>query len=748
MVGKKLGHYNVLEKIGEGGMGVVYRAHDERLDRDVAIKVLPPSTVIEADARERLRREALALSRLNHPSIAAVYDFNTQDSVAFLVMEYIPGATLSDKLSEGFLPEKEIVRLGTQLAEGLIAAHEQGIVHRDLKPGNLKIRPDGRLRILDFGLAQTLQSGPAGDITQTLTQGAAGTLPYMAPEQLREEPVDGRTDIYAVGAILYEMATGQRAFPEKSAPLLIDSILHHPPKPPSKVNRRVSGALDAVILKAMDFDARRRYQSAAELLVDLERLAAHAPPTALLTLGRRPSASRLSLAVLPFVNATKDPKFEYISRGITESLINRLSSVPTLRVMAWTTTFRFKGPSVDPREVGRNLGVRTVLTGKVTQRTGALNVQVELVNVADGSQLWGERYDRHVTDILAVQDEITAEIVKKLRLRLTREEQKALTKRYTENTEAYQLYLKGRYYSDRWTTEGMDRAIAYYNQAIEKDPAYALAHAGLAETYYGVSCQFLSPREAMPKVRDAAMTALAIDETLPEAHTLLGIVRAFYEHDWAGAEVEFSRALDLNFGSALAHQWFGYYLTAIGRKEKAFGELELAQELEPLSGPVNLVLGLSFGMARQYEKAVEQLGKTIQMDPDFWLAHLWLGWAYEQMGRRNEALEELNHAFRLHGSPYASAYLGYVQALAGKRAEAEMQVHVMEKQSEDKYVSPHHIAIVYVGLGDKDQAFKWLEKAYEHREEILVFLNVDPTWDSLRADPRLQDLVRRLGLPQ
>jgi serine/threonine-protein kinase len=749
MIGQRLSHYMILEEIGAGGMGVVYRAHDERLDRDVGLKVLRPGRLADAAARKRFRSEALALSRLNHPNIATVFDFDTQGGTDFLVMEFIPGLSLSEKLAIGPLPEKEILRWGAQLLEGLAVAHDQKIVHQDLKPANLRIRPDGKLKILDFGLAKILKSKPVTDITQSVTRGEEegwGTLPYMSPEQLGRRPVDERADIYAVGAILYEMATGRRAFREENEVHLIDSILHDSPKPPSSVNRRITPGLESIIIKAMDREPRLRYQSAREMLVDLERLAAGAPPKVPIAGRQTGTPRRLSLAVIPFFNVTKDPEFEYLSDGITESLIYRLSLQPRLRLMARTTVFRFKGPDVDPLEAGRSLGVRAVLTGKLAQRAVVLNIQVELVNVADGTLLWGERYDCDPKDILNMQDEISAEITKKLLLKLTREEQKALAKRYTNDAQAYQLYLRGRYYSDRWTTEVINRGIPYYNQAIEKDPSYALAYTALAEAYYGMSSQFMSPREAMPKMRTAAIKALSVDDTLAEAHALLGLVRAFYEHDWAGAEAEFKRALDLNLGSSSAHEWYGYYLTAIGSHEKALKELAFARELDPLSNKINLVLGLSYGMARRYEEAIEQLRKTITMDPDFWYGHLWLGWSYQQLGRHDEALEELNTAFRLGASPYASAYLAYMQALTGGRAAAEKVVKGMEEQYARNYVSPHHIAIVYVGLGEKDQAFEWLERAFEHREEILVFLNVDPTWDSLRADPRFENLMRRIGL--
>ena len=749
MVGKTLGHYCVLEQIGAGGMGVVYRAHDERLDRDVALKVLPQGILSEESARQRFRKEAQALSKLNHPNIATVYDFDQEKGVDFLVLEYIPGVTLDQKLARGPLPPSETADLGIQMAVGLTAAHEHKVIHLDLKPSNLRLTLDGRLKILDFGLAKLLRPVEEMEIAETTTvpDAVAGTVPYMAPEQLLGQPVDARTDIYAAGVVLYEMATGRRPFPWVHGPRLVDGILHETPKPPSALNLHVSAALENVILKAMDREPKRRYQSAKELLVDLERLTtpASAPEIAPRHL---PRTRGWSLAILPFANGTNDPDAEYLSDGITESLINSLSQLPKLRVMARTTVFRFKGQQVDPQGIGRELGVRAVLTGRVIQRKNAVNIHVELVDVADGAQLWGERYNRPMTDLMALEEQISDEITSRLRLRLTRAQRKPLTKRYTQNVEAYQLYLKGRYYSDKWTTEGMNRALTYYQEAIEKDPNYAVAYAGLAGAYFGVSSQFLSPNDAMPKVREAASRALETDETLAEAHTLLAIVKAFYEHDFPRAEREFARALECHFGSALAHQWYAYYLSALGRKEQALTEAMLAKEIDPLSGTVNWTLGLCFLMARQYGSAIQQMRKTIEVDPNFWLAHLWLGWAYEQTGRREEALANLNKAVQLGGSSYATAYLSYVHASAGRRAEAEKIVNALKQQSQQTYVSPHHIAIAYLGLNENDQALEWLERAYESREEILVFLEVDATWDKIRSDTRFQDLVRRLGLPR
>ncbi len=676
MIGRTLGHYRIDSHLGQGGMGVVYRARDLRLERDVALKVLPAGLLADETARKRFRKEALALSQLNHPNIATVHDFDTQDGVDFLVLEYIVGASLDEKLVAGPLGEKELLGLASQLALGLAAAHEQGIVHRDLKPANLRVTPDGRLKILDFGLAALVR--PEGDAAATvsMTEGptAGGTLPYMAPEQLRGDKADARVDLHAAGAVLYEMATGRRAFPQDSATQIIAAILQQMPLPATSLNPRVSPALEGIISKCLDKEPERRYQTARELRVDLERLSAPSPLTApvprprprrwLLPAGAaalaalallawwalpRAGQQRIeSLAVLPFVNVGTDPNTEYLSDGITENLINSLSQIPKLRVVPRSRVFRYKGRETDTQKIGRELNVRAVLTGRVVQRGDSLNIQTELVDVASDSQLWGRQYNRKFSEIIPVQEEIAKEVADKLHLRPTGEEQKRLTKRYTENPEAHQLYLRGRYYWNRRTTETLKRAAEYFRQAIDKDPTYALAWVGLADCYalyaaYGV----LPPTEAAPKAKEAANRALVLDDRLAEPHATLGLAKTVYDWDWSGAEREFKRAIELNPSYATAHYWYSICLGATGRLDEAIAESKRAQEADSLSPNIGTAVGQMFYFARRYDQAIKQHRKTLDMDPNFLLAHWHLAMAYEQAPRHEEAIAEFQIALSL-----------------------------------------------------------------------------------------------------
>jgi len=769
MIGRTLGHYRIDSQLGQGGMGVVYRARDLRLERDVALKVLPAGLLADEGARKRFRKEALALSRLNHPNIATVHDFDTEEGVDFLVLEYIAGVSLDEKLAAGPMVEKDLLALATQLTLGLAAAHEQGIAHRDLKPANLRVTPDGRLKILDFGLAALVR--PEGDAAETvsMTEGptAGGTLPYMAPEQLRGQKPDARSDLYAAGAVLYEMATGRRAFPQRSAPELLTAILQQPsPTPPV-------GPLGNIVLKCLDKNPDRRYQTARELRVDLERLSA--PPliapiprprrrrwllpvaaavlsaVALLAwwaLSRGGQQRIESLAVLPFANVGADPNKEYLSDGIAEHLINSLSQSPRLRVTARTSAFRYKGPQVDPQKAGRDLHVQAVLTGRVVERDGALNIQADLINVDDGSQLWGRQYSRKFSDILGLQEEIAREVSGKLGLKPTAEQQKRLAKRSTENTEAYQLYLKGRYYWNRRTEQTLKRAVEYFQQAIDKDPGYALAYAGLADCYaVYIGYQVESPRESGPKARALATTALKIDETLAEAHASLAMTRMHYEWDWAGAEREFQRSIELDPNYPTAHYWYGACLMATGRTEQAVTSLKRAQQLDPLSLVINSAVGRMLYHARRYDEAIEQGRKTLEMDPNFAVGHWWLGLPYEQKAMYREAIAEFQKGLELSGgNPSMLGDLGHVYAVAGNRDKARQALARLQEMSKRRYVSAFDIAIIYTGLGDQERGFEWLEKAFEDRSWGMIRLKVDPRFDRLRADPRFVGLLRRMGL--
>jgi serine/threonine protein kinase/Flp pilus assembly protein TadD len=778
MIGQTVSRYLILEKIGAGGMGVVYRAHDERLDRDVALKVLPPGIFRDEAARKGFRKEALALSKLNHPNIATIHDFDSQDGIDFLVMEYISGTTLSHKLSAEPLSEKEVAFLGLQIASALEEAHERGIVHRDLKPSNILVTPKNQIKILDFGLAVLLKPSDAGDVTLSDTDvtGISGTLPYMAPEQLLGRPADTRSDIYAVGTILFEMAIGIRPFDEKLSTALSNDIIYKQPPRPATLRHDLSARLEEIILKCLEKDPDNRYQSAKELAVDLRRLSAPATgvvyPTerprrrrwhavlavsiALIAIGAfllaryhilaRRSDAIDSLAILPFENAGANPDAEYLSDGLTESLINSISQLSNLKVIARSSVFRYKGRTVDPRVVGRELSARAILTGRIVERGDDLSISAELTDARDDRHIWGEQYNVKLTDLLAIQEKISKEITAKLRLRLGGNEAPVLPKQYTNNAEAFQLYLKGRFYSDQLTVAGVQRGVEYFHQAIERDPHYALAYVGIADAYFLVSSQFLSPREAMPQVKEAATKALQLDESLAEAHTMLAMVNAFYEYDFPGADAEFKRGVELDPGSVSAHQWRGYFLVAMGQQQEALDELTKARALDPLSDTVSLLLSVSFLFSRQYDQAIQQSRKMIEAEPDFWWGNFLLGWAEAEKGKYDEAIQALDRATQLDASPYPLAYLGYAEARSGRKDRAQKALQELEQKSHQVYVPRYQVSAVYTGLGEKDKALECLQQAFSNREEIITFLKVDPTWDTLRSDLRFQNLLHRAGL--
>ena len=778
MIGQRVARYLILEKIGAGGMGVVYRARDERLERDVALKVLPPGIFRDEAARKRFRKEALALSKLNHPNIATIHDFDSQDGVDFLVMEFITGTTLSHKLRSDGLSEKEVLSLGLQIASALEEAHEHGIVHRDLKPSNIFLTPKNQIKILDFGLAVLLKPEEAADITLSDSDvtGISGTLPYMAPEQLLGKPADTRSDIYSVGTVLFEMATGSRPFEDKVSTALSNDIIYKQPPRPASLRNSLSARLEEIILKCLEKDPGNRYQSAKELVVDLRRL--HAPTTGIVhPVEPRGKVRRWqivvalaivlaaigayflvrhrfaggnepidSLAILPFENASANPDAEYLSDGLTESLINSISQLPNLKVIARSSVFRFKGKTVDPSVVGRELSARAILTGRIVERGDDLSISTELIDTRDDRHIWGEQYNVKVTDLLAIQQRISKEINENLRKRLSGKDDSALPKQYTRNAEAFQLYLKGRFYSDQATVAGVQRGVEYFHQAIGRDPHYALAYVGIADAYFLLSSQFVPPLEAMPKVKDAATRALQLDESLAEAHTMLAMVNAFYDYDFPAAGAEFKRGVELDPGSASAHQWRGYYLIAMSQPQEALDELTKARELDPLSDTVSLLLSVSFLFSRQYDQSIQQSRKMIEAEPDFWWGHFLLGWAEAETGKYNEAIQSLDRATHLDSSPYPLAYLAWASARSGNKERALKALQELEQKSHEVYVPRYQIAAVYVGLNDKPKALDSLQQAFSNREEIIAFLNVDPTWDPLRQDPKFQNLQHTAGL--
>src|ERR1044071_5725394 len=587
MISETISHYRILRKLGEGGMGEVYLAQDARLGRQVALKFLPASYQYDPDRRARFLKEARAASALRTPNIAAIYDIGEHDQIMFIVMEYVEGELLSRRVERGIMDARETIHIATQIADALDEAHTLGIVHRDIKGSNLMITSRGLVKMLDFGLAKVTEARPTTDSSdftvplgqQTSAGMGVGTISYMSPEQALGREVDNRTDLFSLGVVIYEMLTARLPFGGNSPTEIIDNIIHQEPPPVSRFNNNVPAELERIARKAMEKDRERRYQSAREVATDLRNLRRDLDSGALSTSGlnaqsqtssgssaRRARTRKAidSLAILPLENASNDPDTEYLSDGITESIINKLSQLPKLRVMARSTVFRYKGKEVDPQEAGRDLGVRAVLAGRVLQRGETLVIKVELVDTSDGSHLWGEQYNRKLTDIFTIEEEISNVISEKLRLKLDSAQKKKLARRHTENTEAYQLYLKGRYYWNKRTTEGLKKGIEYFNQAIDSDPNYALAYAGLADSYNILaSYSAIAPKDAFPRAKAAARKALELDDKLAEGHASMAFATFGYDWNWAEAERGFKRAIELNPGYSSAHQWLALFLSAM-----------------------------------------------------------------------------------------------------------------------------------------------------------------------------------------
>jgi len=790
MIGRTFSHYRILEQIGSGGMGEVYRARDERLERDVALKILPPGAVSDEGARKRFRREALALSRLNHPNIATVLDFDRQDDVDFLVMEYVAGEGVVEKVRGGPLAQKEIARLGLELAEGIAAVHGQGVIHRDLKPGNLRLMPDGRLKILDFGLAQLLEAAGAegAGVTETASAigagVAVGTLPYMAPERLRGERADARSDIWAVGLVLYELATGRRAFPEGDTARIITAILHEAPSPASGVSRPISPALENIIAKCLEKDPENRYQSAKELAVDLRRLGAtsHAvgPRSAgharsrpwvaagvgglavtiaasLFALNVGGLRHRLlssgppqirSLAVLPLENLSRDPEQEYFTDGMTQELIANLGKIGALRVISRSSVMSLRRTRKPLPEIAKLLNVDAVVEGSAVRSGDRVRITAALVQAIPERQLWSDSYERDAEDVLALQAEIAGEIAQQIRVRLAPEERARLASRKPVNADAYEAYLRGRVYLERFDWGQNRKAIAMFQRAIEIQPTFALAWAGLADAHYAVSSVYVPPRNAMPKVREAARKALELDRNLSEAHAVMGVVASQFEWDWEGAEREYREAIRLNASNANAHLYYAFMLAGMGRMGPAIAEVIRARELNPLSASTASYVPVIYYWAGEYDSALVLSRRLTESEPEYWQHRGMLATSYIELRMHEEAIEEARKMVSLSGGSYGHGLLAVAYAHAGQRQEALAELSLTQRGDslEGIYFEPTGAARVYARLGDKEHAFKWLNKAYEDRCEDLLYINVDPSFRILRSDPRFHDLVRRIGL--
>ena len=836
--GTKLGRYKIRSKIGGGGMGEVYLAQDTKLDRKVALKILPADLASNRDRMERFVREAKSAAALSHPNIAQIFEIGDDAGTHFIAMEFIDGVTLRENIHREHTELRKLLRYLQHVAEGLAKAHAAGIVHRDLKPDNIMVTREGHAKILDFGLAKLIEpqslSGPRGtkglsEVATALMQhhstpGAVlGTVGYMSPEQAqgKTKEIDQRSDIFSFGCILYEAVTGHKAFEGKDTIDSLNKIIREPTAPITDFRPDAPNHMQRIVRRCLAKDPEDRYQTIKDVAIELRdlrhELAGSAiddttvPPArtdaamragvkstsldstgsssvsarassaeyfvsgikqhklaaaiALLVLvigaiavsyylhARNTEVAIGSIAVLPFVNQNHDPDSEYLSDGVTESIINSLTQLPNLKVAARSSVFRYKDKEDDPMAAGKEMGVRAVLTGRIMQRGDSLTISTELLDVRDNKQLWGEQYQRKISDLLAVERDIAQEITGNLRLKLSGLEQSRVVKHYTENPEAYQLYLKGRFYWNRRTEDGARKGIEYFQLAIEKDPGYALAYTGLADCYSILGTSYnvasLSPSEAIPKAKAAATKALEMDDTLAEAHTSLAYIRLNYDWDWAGAEREFKRAIELDPNYANAHHWYSHYLMAMSRTEESLAESKRGLELDQLDPVMNIHLGWHYIYAHQYDLAIEQFRKTLEMDPNYGLTHWYLGQAYALKGMYAEAETELRKAKDLLQQNVAvEADIGYAYAASGKGGEAKKAIDELKQSSKQRYVSSYYIALIYTGLGEKDSAFEWLENAYRERSDLLIYVKVDPRLDSLRSDARFAELVRRVGLLQ